>query len=118
MKMKSKFHQIDLNLILFLMTCFFSEATETRHALHGVTWPSSNPKCLHVDFGKQEDMEKAILSTMEHTIRIQFGTENQNAKQEKEFGWIKNPNKTVTEDRSRVSIFLTESWTYILQFHS
>ncbi|KAK7872493.1 hypothetical protein R5R35_014284 [Gryllus longicercus] len=36
-----------------------SEAKETRHALHGVRWPVSNPKTLCVDFGKKEDMEMA-----------------------------------------------------------
>lgn len=32
---------------------------ETRHALHGVTWPVSNPKTLQVDFSTQEAFEKA-----------------------------------------------------------
>lgn len=41
----------------------FSEAVETRHALHGIRWPSSNPKCLNVDFGTEHLMEKAIAST-------------------------------------------------------
>lgn len=81
----------------------FSEAVETRHALHGVIWPSSNPKCLNVDFGNEEDMEKAVLSTMEEP-RIQITTENRDAKNEKEFGWSKDPFKNVTvDDRSRVS---------------
>lgn len=40
-----------------------SEAVETRHALHGIRWPSSNPKCLNVDFGTEGLMEKAIEST-------------------------------------------------------
>lgn len=43
----------------------FSEAVETRHALHGVQWPSSNPKCLNVDFGSESQMERAIASTNE-----------------------------------------------------
>lgn len=43
--------------------CIFSEASETRHALHGVKWPSSNPKCLNVDFGTENVMLKAIDST-------------------------------------------------------
>lgn len=51
------------------MTIFFfsfsSEAIETRHALHGIRWPASNPKCLNVDFGTENLMEKAIASTME-----------------------------------------------------
>lgn len=41
----------------------FSEAVETRHALHGIRWPTSNPKCLNVDFGNESLMEKAIAST-------------------------------------------------------
>lgn len=41
----------------------FSEAIETRHALHGIRWPTSNPKCLNVDFGTESLMEKAIAST-------------------------------------------------------
>lgn len=44
---------------------FCSQAVETRHALHGVRWPTSNPKCLHVDFGAEVDMQKAIESTAE-----------------------------------------------------
>lgn len=35
------------------------QARETRHALHGVRWPVSNPKQLCVDFGRREDMEAA-----------------------------------------------------------
>ncbi|XP_045484879.1 apoptotic chromatin condensation inducer in the nucleus [Pieris rapae] len=35
------------------------QAVETRHALHGVTWPVSNPKSLQVDFSTQEDFDKA-----------------------------------------------------------
>lgn len=41
----------------------YSEAVETRHALHGIRWPMSNPKCLNVDFGNEALMEKAIAST-------------------------------------------------------
>lgn len=43
---------------------FCSEAVETRHALHGVRWPTSNPKCLNVDFGSEANMDKAIASTL------------------------------------------------------
>lgn len=85
--------------------CFIdSEAVETRHALHGVIWPSSNPKCLQVDFGKDEDMEKAIVSTMEEMPRIQITTENRDLKEEKDFGWSKDPSKaSAIDDRPRVS---------------
>lgn len=49
---------------MFVMFCkttysFFSQAIETRHALHGVTWPVSNPKTLQVDFSSQEAFDKA-----------------------------------------------------------
>lgn len=44
---------------------FNSEAIETRHALHGVTWPVSNPKTLNVDFGSKEAMDEVIASTEE-----------------------------------------------------
>lgn len=47
-----------------LKYCFnYSEAIETRHALHGIRWPASNPKCLNVDFGTESLMEKALAST-------------------------------------------------------
>lgn len=44
-------------------TLNFSEAIETRHALHGIRWPTSNPKCLNVDFGTESLMDKAVAST-------------------------------------------------------
>lgn len=50
--------------------CKYSEAVETRHALHGVQWPSSNPKCLNVDFGSESQMEKAIASTSDDPRHI------------------------------------------------
>ncbi|XP_063750837.1 apoptotic chromatin condensation inducer 1b isoform X2 [Eleginops maclovinus] len=39
------------------------EALATRAALHGVKWPSSNPKVLNVDFSEQDelDIHKGIL---------------------------------------------------------
>ncbi|KAK1889933.1 Apoptotic chromatin condensation inducer in the nucleus [Dissostichus eleginoides] len=39
------------------------EAVATRAALHGVKWPSSNPKVLNVDFCEQDEMDihKGIL---------------------------------------------------------
>ena len=79
-----------------------SEAIETRHALHGVTWPSSNPKCLNVDFGTEEDMDKASVSDMDDMSRIQITTENRDIK-EKEFGWSKDPHKNSSvDDRTKV----------------
>lgn len=38
------------------------QAVETRHALHGVKWPVSNPKTLQVDFSTQEAFDKAKLN--------------------------------------------------------
>lgn len=46
------------------------EAIETRHALHGIRWPASNPKCLNVDFAKYEDMQKVVMSTKDDTKKI------------------------------------------------
>lgn len=49
-------------------------------------------------------MEKAIVSTLEEMPRIQITTENRDIKNEKEFGWSKDPYKNASvEDRSRVS---------------
>lgn len=49
-------------------------------------------------------MEKAVVSTMEEMPRIQITTENRDVKEEKEFGWSKDPYKNASvEDRSRVS---------------
>jgi apoptotic chromatin condensation inducer in the nucleus len=45
---------------------------ETRHALHGVTWPVSNPKTLQVDFSNEEAFEKAKLN--EETDKAQAST--------------------------------------------
>lgn len=87
------------------------EAVETRHALHGVIWPSSNPKFLQVDFGKQDDMDKAIVSTLEEMPRIQITTENRDLKDEKDFGWSKDPTKASgVDDRSRGSNRPVREW--------
>nr|XP_053623584.1 uncharacterized protein LOC128682748 [Plodia interpunctella] len=48
------------------------QAVETRHALHGVTWPVSNPKTLQVDFSTQEAFDKAKLN--EDTENAQSST--------------------------------------------
>ncbi|XP_058825672.1 apoptotic chromatin condensation inducer in the nucleus [Topomyia yanbarensis] len=67
------------------------EAVETRHALHGVRWPTSNPKCLNVDFGTESAMEKAIISTLDDagTTRITID----NSKEAREFGWSRDSMK-------------------------
>lgn len=58
-------------------------------------------------------MEKAIVSTLEEMPRIQITTENRDVKEEKEFGWSKDPYKNSSvEDRSRVSFFKHSSWRF------
>lgn len=39
------------------------QAIETRHALHGIRWPVSNPKALNVRYATQDDMLKAQTQT-------------------------------------------------------
>lgn len=53
-------------------TClfFYSQAIETRHALHGVTWPVSNPKALQVDFSTQEAFDKAKLNEVVDNAQV------------------------------------------------
>lgn len=66
-------------MFFFLLhVCIFSEAIETRHALHGVRWPASNPKCLNVDFGRKVDMLKAIDSTKEDLPKFGIETNKDN----------------------------------------
>ncbi|XP_068620784.1 uncharacterized protein [Battus philenor] len=48
------------------------QAVETRHALHGVTWPVSNPKTLHVDFSTQEEFDE--IKSKEETEGTQNST--------------------------------------------
>jgi hypothetical protein len=72
--------------------------------LNGVTWPTINPKRLVVDFGRQEDMTKAILSTYEEP-KITVTTENREVKDEKDFGWSKEQHKSSRDDdRSKVTL--------------
>lgn len=52
--MSKIFHPLILSYYVFS-----SQAFETRHALHGVTWPVSNPKTLQVDFSTQEAFDQA-----------------------------------------------------------
>ncbi|XP_054284008.1 apoptotic chromatin condensation inducer in the nucleus isoform X2 [Macrosteles quadrilineatus] len=44
------------------------QAVETRHALHGVRWPSSNPKTLVVEFASKEDLTIAQTLTEEPEV--------------------------------------------------
>ncbi|CAD6227643.1 GSCOCG00001323001-RA-CDS [Cotesia congregata] len=39
------------------------QAFETRQALHGISWPLSNPKKLQVEYATKEDMEQARESS-------------------------------------------------------
>lgn len=39
------------------------QAFETRQALHGISWPVSNPKKLHVEYSTKEEMDKAKESS-------------------------------------------------------
>ena len=43
----------------FLQYANEDQAFETRQALHGVSWPLSNPKKLIVEYATKEDMESA-----------------------------------------------------------
>lgn len=44
------------------------QAFETRQALHGISWPMSNPKKLHVEYATKEDMETARESSKEQPV--------------------------------------------------
>lgn len=48
----------------------YSQAVETRHALHGVTWPVSNPKTLQVDFSTQEAFDKAKTNEVADNAQV------------------------------------------------
>lgn len=54
------------------------QAVETRHALHGVRWPTSNPKCLSVDFGTAAEMDKVMSSSHDTVAQVgqEVGREN------------------------------------------
>lgn len=75
--------------------------------MNGVTWPNSNPKRLNVEFGSEDDMNKAIISTAEEA-RITITTENREVKDEKEFGWSKDQHKSSRDDdRSKVKFHIS-----------
>lgn len=44
------------------------QAFETRQALHGISWPLSNPKKLQVEYASKEDMELARESSEDQPI--------------------------------------------------
>lgn len=103
MKRKSECH-LTLNRIFITYNYFsrFSEAVETRHALHGVRWPTSNPKCLNVDFGRDKDMEKAIISTLEDASRT-LATTDAPKETSGGFGWSK-------ADAFRIEVEQKSAW--------
>ncbi|XP_067620325.1 apoptotic chromatin condensation inducer in the nucleus isoform X2 [Eurosta solidaginis] len=67
------------------------EAVETRHALHGVRWPVSNPKCLIVNFARKSDMDRAIQSTKEEQSN-NFGQESHRDNVLIGMGWNRDRN--------------------------
>lgn len=44
------------------------QAFETRQALHGISWPVSNPKRLHVEYATKDDMEMARESSKDQPV--------------------------------------------------
>ncbi|XP_076182596.1 apoptotic chromatin condensation inducer acinus isoform X2 [Ptiloglossa arizonensis] len=44
------------------------QAFETRQALHGISWPVSNPKRLHVEYATKDDMELARELSKDQSI--------------------------------------------------
>ncbi|CAK9821415.1 Apoptotic chromatin condensation inducer in the nucleus [Anthophora retusa] len=44
------------------------QAFETRQALHGISWPISNPKRLHVEYATKDDMELARELSKDQSI--------------------------------------------------
>ncbi|XP_030377043.1 apoptotic chromatin condensation inducer in the nucleus [Scaptodrosophila lebanonensis] len=77
------------------------EAIETRHALHGVRWPVSNPKCLNVDFGSRADMDRAIQTSQDDVPK--YAQENTRDNQQSSNAWSrldatdKKPTRPVRE---------------------
>lgn len=55
-------------IILTLQYSNEDQAFETRQALHGISWPMSNPKKLHVEYATKEDMEVARESCKEQPV--------------------------------------------------
>ncbi|XP_048039795.1 apoptotic chromatin condensation inducer 1b [Megalobrama amblycephala] len=49
----------------YVTYCSIEEAAATREALHGVKWPTSNPKVLRVDFCEQDELDfhKGLVSS-------------------------------------------------------
>lgn len=55
-------------IILILQYSNEDQAFETRQALHGISWPLSNPKKLHVEYATKEDMETARELSKEQPV--------------------------------------------------
>lgn len=78
--------------------------------MHGVRWPASNPKCLHVDFGRETDMEKAIMSTLEEptvTRTITNDVATREAETTNSFGWSKaDAYRNEIDEKAKVCFYL------------
>lgn len=79
---------------------FYSEAVETRHALHGVKWPDHNLKTLNVEFSTEEEMNKVALPALadRDAVASEAGREGKSG-----FGWSKADVQKSPEDRSKVA---------------
>lgn len=53
------------------------QASETRMALNGVTWPQGNPKTLRVSFSSKADMKKMQEGVNEGSLTGRLGTETE-----------------------------------------
>ncbi|XP_011304605.1 apoptotic chromatin condensation inducer in the nucleus [Fopius arisanus] len=50
------------------------QAFETRQALHGISWPTSNPKKLQVEYSVKEEMDKAKESSKDQPLSRKLET--------------------------------------------
>lgn len=78
------------------------EASETRHALHGVKWPEHNLKTLNVEFSTDEEMARVVEATVgERYPAVAVAESRESKPADKGFGWSKSD--VSAEDRSRTS---------------
>jgi len=94
------------------------EAINTRHALHGVKWPASNPKNLYVDFGTEEAMKVAFEGgrpppapepTQRDLDRLARIKEREERIKERELEWQKNKEQREKDAVSR-RIVIESKW--------
>lgn len=81
---------------------FFSEAVETRHALHGVKWPDHNLKTLNVEFSTEEEMNKVAIPPLAERDAVASSDAGREGKSG--FGWSKADIQKSPEDRSKVKV--------------